>query len=820
MRRRIVASIAVVALAAVLVAEWTRRARACAPLPLETIFTGTAQPDSPLGPYTRGKLGILQPGYQRIYLYVAYRNLAGRSFDRAQALALWGIPPESAELLDEIPTATPGPAPPLTSPPPQPIDWPHAWIDARNQVTTVAQAVYLSPWAIPAGVDAGQIPTPDGIVRTINGANGRYSSYLDCPPEAFHTAIDTLKDRSEKYGAGNPQLSAWVEAQDQVFSNCLQGERIPEPLPAIASPLARADRNYQIAAAYFYAGDFAKAEAAFRASAGDHDSPWSGIASYLVARAYIRQATVGRDDDSPDMAALTNAESQLKQVVDSTKSDDLRLSAKALLDYVEVRLHPERRAAELAKALLQNSARAELAQDVHDYIFLLDKLENEQYANFSPAELQSNRGAIYPKLADLRAHDDLTDWILTFQLDDAAARDHAYEEWQQTNSPAWLVAAITKMQPGDPRAPKLIEAAETVQAAVPAYDSVTFHRFRLMMQSGGRAAVLPQLNRLLAHDAGNMPRSALNLFLAMRMTYARDLGEFLKYAARVPVELGGDGYAPFLYEADHPPPDSPWFDSDALMVLNRQMTPAVLTEVAGGKALPVYLRREVARATWTRAFLLGDDPAALKLAPILATLQPDLRPDLEAFTSAETPDARRFAGTLLILRFPGLRPYITSPERSTPTKRIDNLRENWWGDGLYCAWAWQFAAGAPLQPGARLNVVPWPVLEHPLPELYPTGTVPPPSFLSRAGIADAQREWDRTRALPVASIVLGQEVLGWAKTHPEDQRLPEALSLAVRAGHFGCDDPNRWKVSKAAFELLHEHYPASSWAKQTRYWYR
>jgi len=814
-----IAPVLAIALAAVVLFKWARLVRACAPLPLVTVFTGTTHPDLPLGPYTRGRLGVLQPGYERVYLYVAYRNLAGRSFDRAQALALWGIPPESAQLLDEIPTATPGPAPPLTSPPPQPTDWPHAWIDARNQVPNVTHAAYLSPWAIPAGVDAGLTPTPDGINRTVNGPNGRYSSYLNCLPQAFRTAIDTLQDRSEKYGAGSPELVAWVEAQDGVFSNCLEGEKIPQPLPADAQPLARADRNYQIASAYFYAADFIRAESAFAAIASDQASPWSPIGRYLVARSYIRQATVGHNDDSPDMAALASAEAQLKGVVANSKSADLRASAAALLDFVEVRLHPDQRVRELAEALMQNPAPAELAQDVHDYTFLLDKLENERYSQ-SPDELQASRAQLYPKRSEVRSQDDLTDWIITFQLNDAAARDHAFEKWQQTNSPAWLIAAITKMEPGDPRAPKLIAAAQAVQPSAPAYASATFHRFRLMMQSGGRAAVLPQLNRLLARDAGSLPRSALNLFLAMRMTYARNLTDFLKDAARMPVELGYDGYAPFLYEGDHPPPDSPWFDSDALIVLNQQMTPDVLTEVAASKALPVYLRREVARAIWTRAFLLRDDSAALKLASVLAALQPELRPGLDAVTSAATPDARRFAGTLLILRFPGLRPYITSPERSTPTNRIDNLRENWWGRGSPCGWPWGQASWIVPQTASQPSTAPWPVLEAPLTQLYPAGTVPPPSFLSHAENADAQRDWHRTRELPVASIVLGNEVLGWVRNHPEDSRAPEALALAVRAGHFGCADPDRWKVSKAAFDLLHQNYPASKWAKQTRYWYR
>jgi hypothetical protein len=219
--------------------------------------------------------------------------------------------------------------------------------------------------------------------------------------------------------------------------------------------------------------------------------------------------------------------------------------------------------------------------------------------------------------------------------------------------------------------------------------------------------------------------------------------------------------------------------------------------------------------------LLGDDRVSVKLAPVAASLTPELRPDFEKFASTSTPESRRFAGTFLLLRAPGLRPYITSPERSTPINEIDNLRENWWGRGAPCGFLWGQNAWTVLpEPTSRQNSVHWPVLEAPLEEIYPSSKVPPPSFLSRAELTQAKGEWSKTEALPVAPIALGEEVLGWVKKHQGDPRAAEALALVVRAGHLGCPDANRWKVSKQAFELLHQRYPASTWAKLTTYWYR
>jgi hypothetical protein len=84
---------------------------------------------------------------------------------------------------------------------------------------------------------------------------------------------------------------------------------IPSALPADAVRWMKADRAYQIAAAEFYAGQFDAASADFLRIAGDRLSPWHGIASYLAARAPIREATI------VDPAAAPAAQEQLRKVL-------------------------------------------------------------------------------------------------------------------------------------------------------------------------------------------------------------------------------------------------------------------------------------------------------------------------------------------------------------------------------------------------------------------------------------------------------------------------------------------------------------------------
>lgn len=77
----------------------------------------------------------------------------------------------------------------------------------------------------------------------------------------------------------------------------------------------------------------------------------------------------------------------------------------------------------------------------------------------------------------------------------------------------------------------------------------------------------------------------------------------------------------------------------------------------------------------------------------------------------------------------------------------------------------------------------------------------------------------KIHALGSAPTFLSREVITYAKAHPADARVPEALALAVKATRFGPKDGKTSVYSKEAFQLLHKKYPSSQWAKRTPYYY-
>lgn len=91
-----------------------------------------------------------------------------------------------------------------------------------------------------------------------------------------------------------------------------------------------------------------------------------------------------------------------------------------------------------------------------------------------------------------------------------------------------------------------------------------------------------------------------------------------------------------------------------------------------------------------------------------------------------------------------------------------------------------------------------------------------PAFLDAAEKQRAADEWRDLQALGAAADYLPRVVIDWGKNHPGDARVPEALSLSIRAMRYGSSNA----LSHEAFLMLHRNYPHSEWAEQTPFWYQ
>lgn len=745
----------------VLLLTATPPAQACGPFTLEAIFVHTVHPGYPMERYAAGRIGVVQPTYARSYLYVAYRYLSGVGFtpDEQKALTtLWH------DRLDFGWSAGDE-------------DWLKTWLDARRKVVA-------------------QDPAPISVYRSREKPND-YESYLNCQKDSFDTAIATLNDRIAKYGADSANVKTWLEAQDQVFSNCAGGSFIPAELPSDADALARADRAYQIAAANFYSSNFDEARNRFESIAADNNSPWRTNAIYLVARTLARKGSLGPAEQKQE--SLSGAEAQLRKILADKNLSSLHAAAARLLNLVRLRAHPVERLKELAQALTTKTANPSLKQDLWDYTVLLD--------GYLDTDEETTTTATIPK------DEDLTDWIATFQDAGEAAKEHALSRWQATRTDAtrsnpWLIAALSLVDGHDAKANELLAEALKVNSRSAAFAAARYHAIRLLIETGKNNEARTLLDQTLKTERAHFDESALNLLTGQRMLLANSLHEFLVDAARVPAALSwnDDGRELPVEDAEASAETKsqrgkPFFDVDAAKAINQQLPLSVLKEAAGSNALPVGPRRDLVQAAWLRAALLGDTKTADELTPILISLVPDLSTLLNSYLTTAPPDEKKFTAIYIWLKTPGLEPVVDAGfGREMPLTQQDSYRDNWW-----CSAYFQPATAEENREVIQFTAV---------------TTGPPPRFLSPAEVAKAEKEWATLSSFGAAPNYISRQVIDWANAHPDDPRVPEALHLAVRTTRFGCTDKDSARWSKAAFDLLHRKYPNNPWTKKTPYWFK
>lgn len=740
---------------------------ACGPDFTPDVFVRTDRPGDMHG-YAEGKLGILQTGFDSNDFAVAYRYLNGGR-----------LSPQEEEAY---------------APPPQPVQ---DWRNLTPEQLRAAQAAEVKaeeeespeyPWQqalaeyaprSEAAAENRTAPQP-----WMNSSIYYNPNYPDCPRPAFGMAALTLVSRTQTWGPQSEWLADWVKAQQAVFSNCSMKSRIlPASAPAGSPALLLADRAYQNAAAEFYSGDYEQARQLFAAIASDLASPWHSWGGFLAARAEVRAAFAAGPKTDPwsgqlagfDMPAMHRAQQMLEALLEHHDSGLPRSAIVQELNFVRLRTEPDQRLAEICAALAGPAPDANFAQDLKDLSYVLEK--NVPIHSSPP----------------------LYAWILALRSPNPTA---ALGTWEQQPSLPWLIGALMKTPSGDPSVPELLKAAARVHPSSPAEQTVMFQRVRLLTARGQVDEARTLLDGFLPAMRLQPADSALNAFLGERMALARTFNEFLEYAPRTVLETNSEGAS---YQQDSCPskpgsygpmrtqcvPSHPVeFDDDAAALLNRAPL-ELLIKAAQSPKLPANLREEIAVAAWTRSVVLADSASAAKLVPLLPQA-----------LGATSKDEAGFGAVMVILRNPGLRPYVEAGvSHLNHPGSLDEFRNNWWCDD------WSEPSTQNGKPAAPRTA---------------------PSFFTPQQAQTGASQHEQVLAISCAPRFLGQRVLDYAQTHPADSRLPEALALTVRATHYACLSwqgdskqaaQENTAISKTAFNLLHQRFPNSPWSARTKFYY-
>ena len=761
----------------------TLTARPCSPDFSEAVFVLQTGPGGNYASYAAGRIGVPQNAYRTRHLVLAYDYLSGHP-----------LPPEVQQQAIRVNTYLLDPWQADNSD--QPRSGVSAWIAAR---------------ATFGPVDGYTPSAPLATERHVPGED--YTSFSNCLDDAFAAAGRTLAARVTAHPANDPAVADWVRAQDAVFTNCSDGRvlnfygpsgQAPKPPPVPRAPAAapanaplwlKQDRAYQLGAASFYHLDFDDALRRFRALAADHDSPWSVLARYLMARTYARKASLENADrtssgDPHDAkrkaaaaehkATLRLAQHELLAMQTEPRMAPMRGAIHGLLDYVNIRLQPDAQAAVLA-ARLQAPDAATFRQAVLDLTWL---------------HSSHNSDPPVPPLNSAAHASDMLAWIDAVNGKDEVS---ALKHWHDTHATVWLVAVLANASPGGSDTPALLKAAQSVSPTDPGWLALTYNRLRLSPQDsatrGEVLALLPKLER-----TGDL--STINLFLALSTATAPNLKDWLAAVSRTPAgeSFGETGEEAFSNATFASTDDAvrgttsvfveddcgkrfpaktvlPLFDTDAAAIFNRDMPLRLLAQAAESSMLPENLRFQVAQATWARAVLLEKPEIGRRMTPILTACRAAWTPILKAYDSATTADTRHVTGLLALMRFASTVPSVwEGEERRQGFATYDETRENWW------------CTPVP-RPGETIDA-------DPDSSIGADGKTPAsspeikafamPPFLTQADLAEAHTEVAALERIPRASTYFAQSALAWQKLHPADPQTPDLLGEADRVVRNSC----------------------------------
>jgi hypothetical protein len=712
--------------------------------------------------FAAGQLGVVPGSYWRLYHYLAYQAARGRPLSKQQVAALtidsWHV--GTASEWNNVKPDSPGPA---------------TWLAARAPL-------------------AAQLGLPATMEIDVSAVATHGDAYLNCHPDAFRQAGLSMAARAALAAGGKPDawFKLWLQGQDAVFANCEEPRhewdkpvpkrvvKLPPALPADAPAWLRHDHAYQSAAANFYARNFDQARSQFEAIARANGSPWQALAPYLAARTLIRKATLaypldGKDPAPERLAALAQARQELEALARTSAP------ARQMASLAEARLDPAARLATLARALEKEPFGPDTPRMLSDYLVLMDKL---------------------PRRITMAASEPMTAWIASMQADAVldewssgrgallqeqrvAALERLRKSWLKQDDPVWLAPLLSLAQPNELHAAER-KAASAMPATHPLYQTVQYHLARLALAEHEGERAEHDLERLLASQGKQMSVATSNRFLGLKMLAAGTVDAFLAAAPRRPdpLERGEAIDAPASGATS-----ASATDDDFDVALWRHLPLATLGVLRSHALLPPASAPRLEESMLARALIAGDEDTALGLLDAVARARKSTAHLYQRYRKAASGAERTLAGALILVNTPELHPAVFDKDDN---KRYWGCRKEW-GDG---------------------------------PVLVRQGA-PAPRFLSAQQNAAAAREQETLLRLPLRTEFLAPTLLQWARSRPADEEAPKALHFLVASTRMECPygsalpeaEQVRARYSREAYEVLHKYYPASKWAKATKYYY-
>ena len=838
-------------------------AEACAPEFPFWVLYNDSRPGMPLANFAAGNLGILQTGYAKSYLCVAYRFLINSPLslpEQRNILRLWRL------RLGDQSSGTYW----------QLIKETEAYLAVREKILGKKLATV--------------------IVGSTDRLN-EYSYTEHVVPDAIRRARARQTDLVKRYGLKSTAVKNWQSAQDIVFASAYDSKkRSLAPLVGNSDALLRACRDYQIAALAFYCGDYGEADKLFAKIAADKTSPFRQPASYMVARSMSNAVIKGADEGDRDQA-IAYIEGLLKVHKDESFRQDLF----DLLTPLQYQYLSRSEIIDLAAKNVLKPNNERFGSDVGDLTYSMDEMYGGQSDSGSdspggaaattnapasstpststpslPAESkpgpeaseaeaarQEERAELLKLQKDRQLMDrhDLTDWLHTIQFcktdlqyETPARQEFAKNEQKQSAAHAlamyrtkgtlpWLVAtmSLNGLRGSDNK--DILQAAEAIPVSSPAYLTAGYFIIDAQISAGRTEAARARLEQLLKRT--DLPTGSRNLLQAQMLSVARNSDEYFNNAVlNVPEERHGYSCVPDNWQAQTDQPGKVQKENPVGQALeievaddfNLHLPLDLWLKACRKNGLDPAFRARLVRTTWLRAHLLGRRDVASALTAQMCLAFPSLASLVRQCDSQGQAQSKYTLAKICLRNF-GMSPYLEGEleRHGLRLNEFDYYNENFWvpisvtpkpksiktednGDRTtseeYSEFADELCFSSNYQSDDRSQ---W---------LYEkTGELTvqyEATGISRL-LSDEQKRQARAEAIALTQAppakFFGDAVFSELKRNSSDPDMAEMLYRLVKLAKWSPRTRTASSYSHRAHDLLLAHYSGSKWARQAPYWY-
>ncbi len=659
----------------------------------------------------------------------------------------------------------------------------------------------------------GTVLTPSGVLK---GA---------CSDSVYMTAIATLKNRKFIYSKSDVLL--WISNQENVFALCGQVNKSAEVItrekksnwftnftvyvksffkkkevmvvihttqPKCVTRdclfevkyqgILQQDYEYQQAATSFYKADYGLASRQFKVIAETKDHPWQAYATYSLGRVYLQlgqslNLTETYDEKAMEQFKILMSKKDFK-IVSSNELKDLRDNAQDII----YRLTYKKDITILETTDTANVI--EIAFDsINSGVVSEDVLKGSQYIQWERA------------------------WTGTTTETLSVAK----EKYKETKQPVWLIPIARHIKKSDSMFSDISTAIQKLPPSFPAYWTVQYYLIKAYIDADDIVGA----KKLLAQLPNTTSPTVWDYIEDLRMVTSGNLVEMFRHSIRYSITtdyISEDRDSKKIQQIKFI--DDKAKDVFSLVPIEKQADIFSLDDV-----LPKDQTELVRLTIFVRAILSGNFSVADKMAVLISKNNQSIGNDLKEYIQAKNIEDKKFTSAMFMLKYPGIGLWlyddavvkvsyktlstamIWEDNLITSYKTVSNFDYNRWN---YCH-PYEYVEGST---DYKTKLVDLRKSSYALSFLD--------TMLSKNDVASAIEQSKSMYAIP--PNYFAEIILAYTQSHPNSSRVPEALSLATKMTKYStCKNDDTSKYSKKLYDVLHNKYPSTTWAKQTPFFY-